>query len=109
MSTHHGHTYVRYHVEYNKGHAGPGDTATQWLVERKIACVGADIWAVEAVLGENEKKPFCYHAIWITMNRIHIIENQYLEELAQDKVYEFAWSFNPLPLVGVLRVHLVMP
>jgi hypothetical protein len=34
------------------------------------------------------------------MNGIHIIENQYLEELAQDKVYEFAWSFNPLPLVG---------
>jgi len=30
----------------------------------------------------------------------HIIENQYLEELAQDRVYEFAWSFNPLPLVG---------
>jgi len=34
------------------------------------------------------------------MNGIHIIENQYLEELAQDRVYEFAWSFNPLPLVG---------
>jgi hypothetical protein len=34
------------------------------------------------------------------MHGIHIIENQYLEDLAQDKVYEFAWSFNPLPLVG---------
>jgi kynurenine formamidase len=87
-------------VEYNKGHAGPGETAAHWLVERKIACVGADTWAVEAVPGENEKKPFICHAILITMNGIHIIENQYLEELAQDRVYEFAWSFNPLPLVG---------
>jgi kynurenine formamidase len=87
-------------VEYNKGHAGPGATAAQWLAERKIACVGADTWAVEAVPGEDEKKPFICHAIWITMNGIHIIENQNLEELAQDRVYEFAWSFNPLPLVG---------
>jgi hypothetical protein len=44
----------------------------------------------EAVLGENENKPFICHAIWITMNGMHIIENQYLEELAQDRVYEFA-------------------
>jgi kynurenine formamidase len=87
-------------TEFNKGHAGPGATAAQWLAERKIACVGADTWAVEAVPGEDEKKPFICHAIWITMNGIHIIENQYLEELAQDKVYEFAWSFNPLPIVG---------
>ena len=85
-------------AEYNKGHAGPGETAAHWLVERKIACVGADTWAVEAVPGENEKKPFICHAILITMNGIHIIENQYLEELAQDRVYEFAWSFNPCPL-----------
>jgi hypothetical protein len=28
------------------------------------------------------------------------VENQNLEDLAQDKVYEFTWSFNPLPLVG---------
>jgi kynurenine formamidase len=87
-------------TEFNKGHAGPGETAAQWLADRKIACVGADTWAVEAVPGENEKKPFICHAIWIPLNGIHIIENQYLEELAQDKVYEFAWSFNPLPLVG---------
>lgn len=87
-------------IEYNKGEAGPGETAARWLVERKVACVGADNWAVEAVPGENKDRPFACHAILVAMNGIHIIENQNLEELAQDRVYEFAWSFNPLPLVG---------
>ena len=87
-------------VEYNKGCPGPGETAARWLVERKISCVGADTWPVEAVPGENKDRPFACHVILITMNGIHIIENQNLEDLAQDKVYEFAWSFNPLPLVG---------
>jgi hypothetical protein len=34
------------------------------------------------------------------MNGIFINENLNLEELATDRVYEFAWSFNPLPLKG---------
>ena len=87
-------------AEYNKGCPGPGETAARWLIERKIACVGGDTWPVEAVPGENKDRPFACHVLLIPMNGIHIIENQYLEDLAQDKVYEFAWSFNPLPLVG---------
>ena len=31
---------------------------------------------------------------------IFINENLYLEDLAADRAYEFAWSFNPLPLKG---------
>jgi kynurenine formamidase len=85
---------------YNKGCPGPGATVAKWLAERKIACVGADSWPVEAVPGENARRPFECHVIWVTMNGIHIIENQYLEELAKDEVYEFAWSFTPLPLKG---------
>jgi hypothetical protein len=34
------------------------------------------------------------------MNGIFIVENQYLEDLAADRVYEFAWSFTPLPIKG---------
>ena len=34
------------------------------------------------------------------MNGIHIDENLNLDELVQDRVYEFAWSFNPLMLAG---------
>ncbi|MGE3536444.1 MAG: cyclase family protein [Candidatus Tectimicrobiota bacterium] len=87
-------------AEFNKGHAGPGETAARWLAERQVACVGADTWAVEAVPGEHAQRPFACHLILVAMHGIHLIENQNLEELAQDNVYEFAWSFTPLPLVG---------
>jgi kynurenine formamidase len=52
------------------------------------------------VPGEDADIPFACHAIWITMNGIFINENLNLEELAADKAYEFAWSFNPVPLKG---------
>jgi kynurenine formamidase len=92
--------WMKDNAEYNKGCPGPGETVARWLAERKIACVGGDTWPVEAVPGENKDRPFICHNIWITANGIYIIENQYLEELAKDQVYEFAWSFNPLPTKG---------
>jgi kynurenine formamidase len=87
-------------AEFNKGEPGPGRTVANWLVSKKIACVGADSWATEAVPGEDANRPFECHVIWMTMNGIYNIENQNLEDLSGDKVYEFAWSFNPLPLKG---------
>ena len=71
-----------------------------WLANKKIAVVGADTWPVEAVPGEDPNRPFECHSIWLTMNGIYIIENLNLDELVRDRVYEFAWSFNPLPLKG---------
>jgi len=70
-------------VEYNKGEPGAGKTVANWLVGKKIACVGGDCWAVEAVPGEDADRPFECHAIWITMNGIQIIENQNLEDLSR--------------------------
>jgi kynurenine formamidase len=87
-------------AEYNKGCPGPSNTVAKWLVEKKICVVGADSWPVEAVPGENPNRPFECHVIWITMNGIFINENLNLEDLSKDKTYEFAWSFNPLPLKG---------
>jgi kynurenine formamidase len=87
-------------AEYNKGCPGPGATVAKWLAERKVAVVGGDTWPVEAVPGEDNDLPFACHTIWLTMNGIFINENLNLEELAADKVYEFAWSFNPVPIKG---------
>ncbi|GIX49788.1 MAG: polyketide cyclase [Candidatus Tectimicrobiota bacterium] len=92
--------WMKDNAEYNRGCPGPSKTVAEWLAEKKIACVGADTWPVEAVPGEDPDRPFICHVIWITMNGIYIIENQWLEDLAKDRVYEFAWSFNPLPLKG---------
>jgi kynurenine formamidase len=98
--TGHSKLWKKDNAEYNKGCPGPGKTVAEWLVSKKICVVGADTWPVEAVPGENEKRPFECHTIWITMNGIYINENLNLAELAKDRVYEFAWSFNPLPLMG---------
>jgi len=98
--TGHGKLWKKDNAEFNKGCPGPGLTAGRWLADRKIAAVGADTWPVEAVPGENPDLIFGRHAIWITVNGIYINENLDLEELGADKAYEFAWSFNPLPLKG---------
>jgi kynurenine formamidase len=87
-------------AEFNKGCPGPSNTVARWLVEKKICVMGADTWAAEAVPGEDPNRPFECHTILIAMNGIFINENLNLEELSGDRVYEFAWSFNPLPLKG---------
>lgn len=62
--------------------------------------MSADTWPVEAVPGENPDLVFGCHALWLTVNGIYINENLDLEELAADKAYEFAWSFNPVLIQG---------
>jgi kynurenine formamidase len=98
--TGHSKLWKKFNDEYNKGCPGPGKTVANWLVDRKIAVVGADTWPVEAVPGEDANRPFECHSIWLTMNGIFINENLNLDELVRDRVYEFAWSFNPLMLKG---------
>jgi kynurenine formamidase len=98
--TGHGKLWKKDNAEFNKGCPGPGLTAGRWLVDKKVMVVGADTWPVEAVPGENPNLPFACHALWITMNGMYINENLDLEALAADKVYEFAWSFSPVPVKG---------
>ena len=49
---------------------------------------------------ENPKRPFEVHQWLIVRNGIHVLENLDLEELAKEKVYEFAFIFSPLRLKG---------
>jgi kynurenine formamidase len=98
--TGHGKLWKKDNATYNMGCPGPGITAARWLADKKIAVVGADTWPVEAVPGENASMPFACHAFWLTVNGIYINENLDLEALAADRVYEFAWSFNPVPIKG---------
>ncbi len=102
--TGHSKLWKKYNEEYNKGCPGPGKTVANWLADKKIMVVGADTWPVEAVPGEDANRPFECHSIWLTMNGIYINENLNLDGLVKDRVYEFAWSFNPLALKGAVGV-----
>ncbi len=79
---------------------GVGLEAAQWLVEREVVLVGSDTWATEVVPNPNPDLAFPVHQLLIPRNGIYIFENLLTEELARDRVYEFAFFFAPLKLKG---------
>ena len=60
---------------YNSGEPGLGKEAANWLASQKVVAVGTDSWAVEVIPSENPKEAFPVHAILLTDNGIHIMEN----------------------------------
>src|SRR6476619_1891822 len=60
---------------YNKAEPGIGKSAAQWLGDQKVVLVGTDTWAVEVSPSEDAMEAFPVHALLLTDNGIHIIEN----------------------------------
>lgn len=85
---------------YNATEPGIGLEAARYLVEQKIVMVCADNWGVEVVPNPNELLAFPVHQLLLPKNGIYILENVVTEELAADRVYEFAFMFVPLRLKG---------
>jgi kynurenine formamidase len=79
---------------------GVGLDAAQYLVDREVVLVGSDTWATEVVPNPNPELAFPVHQLLIPRNGIYIFENLLTEELARDRVYEFAFFFAPLKLKG---------
>lgn len=88
-------------AKYLGGHdgaPGPGVRAGEWLAKQKPFCVGSDTSAFEVMNHDNITLEV--HMILIARNGISIIENLYLEELSQNKQYEFAFVALPIRIVG---------
>ncbi len=79
---------------------GVGLAAAQYLVEREVVLVGSDTWSTEVVPNPNPELQFPVHQLLIPRNGIYIFENLATEELARERVYEFAFFFAPLKLKG---------
>jgi kynurenine formamidase len=79
---------------------GIGIGAAEYLVEREVVLVGSDTWATEVVPNPNAELQFPVHQLLIPRNGIYIFENLATEDLARDRVYEFAFFFAPLKLKG---------
>jgi kynurenine formamidase len=60
---------------YNKSAPGIGKAAATWLAGQKVVAVGTDTWVVEVIPSEDTMEAFPVHAILLTDNGIHIIEN----------------------------------
>ena len=100
IRTGHGQLWMKDNATYGEGEPGIGLEAAQWLTDQKIVLIGCDNWAIEVVPSEDPDRPFPVHQWDLTRNGVYHLENLDLEELAADKVVEFAFIFSPLRLKG---------
>ncbi|MBP89118.1 MAG: cyclase [Planctomycetaceae bacterium] len=100
LRTGHGKLWMEDNDTYGEGEPGLGLAAARFLTDRKVALIGADTWAIEAVPHESDELSYPVHQWNLTRHGVYHLENLDLEELAADKVYEFAFMFSPLRLRG---------
>lgn len=83
-------------------HAGPGidSSAARWLVDQGVVAVAGDTEALEQLPCADPNNPHAVHTILLVQNGVYIIEMARMEELAADKVYEFAFIALPLQIRG---------
>jgi kynurenine formamidase len=100
IRTGHGTLWMQDNATYGEGEPGLGLAAAKFLTDRKVALIGADTWAIEAVPHESDELSYPVHQWNLTRHGVYHLENLDLEELAADEVYEFAFMFSPLRLRG---------
>src|SRR5262249_4049788 len=96
---------------------GPGVDGAQFLVRAGASAVGADTLTFEQrppLFGTGPAlQVFPVHMLLIADNGINIIENYFLEELAEARVYEFLLVVPPLKIRGgtgsALRSFALVP
>lgn len=79
---------------------GIGLEVARWLIEKEVVLVGTDTLVVEVLPNPDPAVAFPVHGELIAKNGIHIQENLDLSQLAADEVYQFAYIFVRLPIVG---------
>jgi kynurenine formamidase len=82
--------------------AGVSAAGSRWLIERKVAVVGADNMAFD-VMGPADpelKVTLPSHILLLVRAGIPIIENLNLEELAEAGIHEFLFVCLPLKMRG---------
>ncbi len=87
--------------KYLHEYPGVNLEAVKWLVEeKKVMLLGADNLSLEAFPPEREDNWVPVHTYLLAEKGVMFIEQMYLEELAADKVYEFAFIASSLKLRG---------
>jgi kynurenine formamidase len=88
-------------AEFTSGEPGFGVSACQYLADRKVILIGGDTSANDAQpTGEQDDFAVPCHTELQTRRGIWNIENLEFTPLLRDKVYEFAFVWAPLKIVG---------
>jgi kynurenine formamidase len=95
-----GSLWMKDNARFNSGEPGIGMDVAKWVVAKQAALVGSDAWATEVVPNPDSNVAFIVHNELITKNGILNHENLDFDGLIKDKVYEFVYIFNPVPLKG---------
>jgi len=86
---------------YLDNYPGISLDAVKWLIEDQgIMLLGADNLSLEAFPPEREDNWVPVHTYLLAEKGVMFIEQMYLEELAEDKVYDFAFIAASLKLRG---------
>jgi kynurenine formamidase len=83
--------------------AGPDISAARWLLERGVVATGTDTETYEVQPAPDPGptgNPQPVHTLLLIDNGIYLMESLDLEELAREKVYEFAFIALPLKIRG---------
>lgn len=86
--------------KYNAGSPGIGMEVARWLAEAEVGVTGADTWPVEAVPNPDPDCAFCVHTFLQARHGIVNQENLKLAGLAEAGIYQFAYFYTPVPIVG---------
>jgi kynurenine formamidase len=87
-------------ARYVRSNPGIGVAAAEWLVKQDPMLIGADNWSVEVVPNPDQQASQPIHQIMLPVHGVHLIENLRLEDLATNRVYEFAFIVQPLKIQG---------
>lgn len=87
--------------KYLDNYPGISLDAVKWMVEEKgVMLLGADNLSFEAFPPESEENWVPVHTYLLAEKGVMFLEQMYLEELAEDKIYEFAFIGASLKLRG---------
>jgi kynurenine formamidase len=82
------------------GEPGLGQACAKWAVDHDIVCWGCDQFATDPLPFETEGEALPMHLEMLTKAGIRLMENIYMDEIAQKKVYEFCLFAAPLKIKG---------
>ncbi|TMI43436.1 MAG: cyclase family protein, partial [Betaproteobacteria bacterium] len=95
-----GKLYGKDNARFVKSTPGVGVAAAEWLAKQDPLLVGSDNWPVEVAPNPDKDLSLPVHQIFLVVNGIHILENLKLDELVAKRVYEFAFTMQPLKIYG---------
>jgi len=87
-------------AKYNSGCPGIGMEVARWIANGNAGVTGFDTWPGDAVPNPDPDCAFCVHQYLQTRHGIINQENLNTSQLVDAGVYEFAYIYNPVPIVG---------